>query len=291
MMKAAPEDRLESNTGGRGFSARHVVLVVGILVVGYVLWATLREQAAESPEPVVVEELVTPPEEVLPPAADIPDRPVPAPEPVAESSGETPVPEESPLPTLEESDAAVREQLAAAGVGPELDRLEQQENLIQQGTALVDGFSRGLILRKLLPVDPPSQPFSVEQQGEQMYMSPASYARYDGYAEAIATLDTNVLVNNFHRMRPLYEQAYGQLGLNPDDFDNALVRMLDRILATPEIEEPIALTRKSVMYKYADLQLEQLTPMQKQLLRMGPENIRRVKAQAQALRDGLLNPQ
>lgn len=290
-MKAAPEDRLESNAGGRGFSARHVVLIVGILVVGYVLWATLKEQAADSLEPVVVEELLVPPEEVLPAAADIPDRPVIAPEPVAESSGEVPAPKALPLPTLEESDAEVREQLTAAGVGPELDRLEQQQNLIQQGTALVDGFSRGLVLRKLLPVDPPTQPFSVEQQDEQMFMSPASYARYDGYAEAIATLDTTVLVNNFHRMRPLYEQAYGQLGLNPDDFDNALVRMLDRILATPEIEEPIALTRKSVMYKYADLQLEQLTPMQKQLLRMGPENIRRVKAQAQALRDGLLNPQ
>jgi hypothetical protein len=63
------------------------------------------------------------------------------------------------------------------------------------------------------------------------------------------------------------------------------------VLATPEIEEPIALTRKSVMYKYADPQLEQLTPMQKQLLRMGPDNIRRIKEQARALRAGLLNQQ
>jgi hypothetical protein len=45
------------------------------------------------------------------------------------------------------------------------------------------------------------------------------------------------------------------------------------------------------MYKYADPQLEELTPMQKQLLRMGPDNIRRIKEQARALREGLLNQQ
>jgi len=185
----------------------------------------------------------------------------------------------------------MREQLAAAGVGPELEQLQQQQNLIQQGTALIEGFSRGLVVRKLLPIDPPKAPFSVEQRGEKMFMDPAGYSRYDDYAGAIATLDTEVLVNNFHTLRPLYEQAYGQLGLEPDDFDNAVIRVLDRILATPEIEDPIALSRKSVMYQYADPALEQLTPLQKQLLRMGPENIRRIKEQAAALRAGLLSPQ
>ena len=68
-----------------------------------------------------------------------------------------------------------------------------------------------------------------------------------------------------------------------------MIRMLDRILATPEIEGLIALTRKSVLYRYADPQLEELVPLQKHLLRMGPENIRRIKLQARALREGLLN--
>ena len=120
-------------------------------------------------------------------------------------------------------------------------------------------------------------------------MSPSGYARYNNYAEAIATLDSAALVDNFHTMRPLFEQAYEQLGLAAEDFDNAVIRVLDRILATPEIEAPIAMTRKSVMYQYADPQLEQLTPLQKQLLRMGPDNIRRIKEQAAALRAGLLS--
>ncbi len=46
-----------------------------------------------------------------------------------------------------------------------------------------------------------------------------------------------------------------------------------------------------VIAKPADPELEQLTGMQKQLLRMGPDNIRRIKEQARALRAGLLGRQ
>lgn len=287
-MKATGDDRLESMTGQGGFPVKHVLLVIAIIAVAYVLWTTLQEQPVELGQEVVAVEEVAPEPAPLPPAADIPARPAPA--PVEQAPVQPAAPPPPPLPTLEESDELMRQQLSAAGVGPELDRLEQQQNLVQQGTALIDGFSRGLVLRKLLPLDPPAGAFSVAEEEGQAYMDPAGYSRYDDYAEAIATLDTRALVDNFHLMRPLYEQAYGQLGLNPDDFDNALIRMLDRILATPEIEQPIALTRKSVMYQYADPALEELTPMQKQLMRMGPDNIRRVKEQARALREGLLNP-
>ncbi len=283
-MRAAREDKLESNTGSGGFPLKHVLLVLAIIAVSVVLWRTIREQSAEvAPEPVPVTETVVEPAP-LPPAEDIPPRPAPV-APAADAQVD-PVPV---LPDLADSDAMVRTQLSAAGIGPELDRLEQQQNLIQQGTALIDGFSRGLVLRKLLPIDPPKEAFSALEEDGQMLMNPAGYQRYNDYAQALATLDAGVLVNNFHTMRPLYEEAYGQLGLNPDDFDNAVIRMLDRVLATPEIEEPIALTRKSVMYQYADPRLEQLTPLQKQLLRMGPENIRLIKEQARILRAGLLS--
>jgi hypothetical protein len=286
-MKAASEDKLESHDKGGGFPIKPLVLALAIVVVGYTLWQSFKQQPAEPiPEPVAVEDIVIA-ETVLPPAEDIPPRP----EPVVEPAGEMPEPAPAPpeLPPLEESDSMVREQLLAAGAGPELDKLQQQQNLIQQGTALIEGFSRGLVVRKLLPIDPPTGAFAVQEQGEEMFMSPAGYARYDNYAQAIAALDSAALVNNFHTMRPLFEQAYGQLGLPADDFDNAVIRVLDRILATPEIEDPIALTRKSVMYQYADPQLEQLTPLQKQLLRMGPDNIKRIKEQAALLRAGLLS--
>ena len=283
-MKAAPEDRLESRSGSGGVPFLKIVLVVAILAVAWVLWTTLQESEPVETPLERVEEVVVQPAE-LPPADDIPRPAAPAPVDTAEALE----PAEPPLPPLEESDSLMREQLAAAGIGPELDQMEAEENLVQLGAALVDGFSRGVVQYKLLPVKRPTQPFGVEIKGQQLYMDPAGYARYDEYAEAIATLDTQALVGSFHRMRPLYEQAYAQLGMDPEAFDNAVIRMLDHVLQTPEIDEPIELTRKSVMYQYADPQLEQLSTVQKQLLRMGPQNLRRIKEQAAALRAGLLS--
>lgn len=283
-MKAAPEDRLESRNASGGVPLLKIVLVVAILAVAWVLWTTLQESEPVEMPVETVEEVVVQPAE-LPPAEDIPRPAAPATEGAAEGLE----PAEPPLPPLEESDSLMREQLAAAGIGPELDQMEAEENLVQLGVALVDGFSRGVVQYKLLPVKRPTQPFGVEIKGQQLYMDPAGYARYDEYAEAIATLDTQALVGSFHRMRPLYEQAYAQLGMDPEAFDNAVIRMLDHVLQTPEIDEPIELTRKSVMYQYADPQLEQLSTVQKQLLRMGPQNLRRIKEQAAALRAGLLS--
>jgi hypothetical protein len=281
-MKAAPEDRLSSQPGG-GSPLKWLLLgVVVILGLAYV-WTMSDEQAAMEAieQPMEVVEVVVD-QPALPAAPDIPEPP--APEPVAEVSE----PAAPVLPSLAESDPLVREQLEAAGMGPELDKLQGSENLVETGAALIDGFSRGLVLRKLLPLSPPAEVFSVELVDDQLYMNPDGYQRYDGYAQSIETLDTAVLVSSFHLMRPLYEQAYSQLGMDPADFDNSVVRMLDRILSTPEIEAPIALERKSVMYRYLDPALEELSPVQKQLLRMGPDNIRRIKQQAAALRAGLL---
>ena len=48
------------------------------------------------------------------------------------------------------------------------------------------------------------------------------------------------------------------------------------------------MTKVEAVYKYADASLEQLPGVQKQLLRMGPENTSRIQQKARALRAALL---
>ncbi|MEZ5503576.1 MAG: DUF3014 domain-containing protein [Halioglobus sp.] len=201
----------------------------------------------------------------------------------------TPAATAPPAPlTIEEGDALLRRQVVAAGAGPSLGKLVSTQHPVEVSAALIDGLGRGIIQRKLIPASPPAEAFSVVDDGDTLYMNTASYRRYDTYADAIAGLDSAVLVNTFHTLRPLFEQSYENLGLDPGDFDNAVIRTLDLVLATPEIGEPIPLQAKSVVYLYADPALEGLPPLQKQLLRMGPDNLRRIKQQAQVLREGLL---
>ena len=220
----------------------------------------------------------------MPPAPDIPARV----EPVArEALPEAPPTE--PAATLEESDRELRASLAAAGDSSLLSGALQNDDLVQRSAGAIDGLSRGLLPYKALPIAPPKAKFSTVTADGQTYTDPASYARYDSYARAIASLDVDLLVSTFHRYRPLMEQAYASLGYSAQDMDNALIRSLDYILATPELAEPAALQRKEAVFQYADPDLEQLSPLQKQVLRMGPDNATKIKQQAAVLRARLLD--
>ena len=192
--------------------------------------------------------------------------------------------------SLEQGDARVRGFVNGPGSTLGLDKLATSPHPIATTAALIDGASRGLLLRKMLPLSPPSAAFSVSGDGDLLYMAPDSYERYNSFAKTVASLNSNDLANGFHQLRQLYEAAYDELGLDAAEFDNAVIRTLDTVLATPQIKEPIAVKRKSVVYVYVDPALESLPPLQKQLLRMGPDNILLIKQFARAMRNRLLEP-
>lgn len=293
-MQANPDDQLTRHRKTGGLPIKAIVLgLAAVAILAALFWPRQQSAPPEIAGDSVPETTAEP--AVLPPAEDIP-RPEPPAEtrpasPEATAPAE-PEPEES-LPPLDESDPLLRESLQSVGADEGLfATLQERENLVSSLGALVDGSSRGVIMRKLLPVPAPEAPFQVMQTDDGLtVIDPASYQRYNPYALAISGLNTGELAAQFHRLRPLFEAGWRQLGLDPEEFDNAVIRTLDRVLATLELEGPVALEQESVMYTYADPELEALTPLQKQLLRMGPANLRMIKAQARELRDALLGGQ
>ncbi len=295
-MRADPEEYVGHDVPRSRFPYFELLLAL-VLIAGLVVfwfWSEQKPPAQAVVEvPLTIAPVVAP---EVPATPDIPQRPEPAtavvPEPAAVTpTGEIAAPTEpqaaAPL-TVEQGDEVLREQLTAAGAKPILKKMLAAQQPLEVSAALIDGLGRGIILRKFLPSGLHSEAFGVMAEDDGYYMNPTGFLRYDNYADAIAALDIGVLVNTFHVLRPLYEQVYGYLGLDAGDFDNAVIRILDLVLATPEIGEPIALQPKAVVYIYADPALESLPAVQKQLLRMGPDNLRRIKQQAQLLREGLL---
>ena len=67
-----------------------------------------------------------------------------------------------------------------------------------------------------------------------------------------------------------------------------VVEVIDHLLVTPEIEEPLRLIQPRVLYEFADPKLQKLSGGQKILLRMGPANLRKLKAKLREIRDGLV---
>jgi hypothetical protein len=98
------------------------------------------------------------------------------------------------------------------------------------------------------------------------------------------------LATLYFRYYPLFQQAYRDLG-NPDGyFNDRLVEVIDHLLATPDVPEPIRLVRPKVMYEYADPKLQALSSGQKLLIRLDSAQRRTALAQLRALRAAVARP-
>jgi len=66
--------------------------------------------------------------------------------------------------------------------------------------------------------------------------------------------------------------------------------VLERIARAPILEERVELIRPNVMYAYADPNLESRSEFDKQLLRLGPNNLQRLQAYAAAFKAAYQSP-
>lgn len=285
-MQADNEDRYTQEPNPGRLPVVPLLLAILILIAaGY--WYLSSEDQAETPTPATAVAPVVPAQAIPTPEPE-PEPDIPETEPAAPPP---PEPNETPLPplTLDDSDLVVR-----ASLEPEFDNTPllpalQQSNLIERTAALVNLTRQGRVEPKLFPLPRPEGKFAVTAKGETLYMDPAGHARYDSYAQAISALDPQLLAAAFHQFRPLLEQAWQALGYKQESFDNNLIRALDQISQAPVLQHPPVLVKDIATYNFADESLEELSPLAKQLIRMGPENQALVQAQATAIREALLS--
>jgi hypothetical protein len=134
------------------------------------------------------------------------------------------------------------------------------------------------------PVTPAPGKMAVENPAGDMVLGPDNYTRYASFVKLLEGADTSQLVQAYLRFYPRFQQAYVQLGYPSGYFNDRLVEAIDDMLASPEIEGPIALSRPNVLYEYTDPDLEERSVGQKLLLRIGPENAAAVKAKLREIR-------
>lgn len=194
------------------------------------------------------------------------------------------------LPSLDNSDTFVRDRMLLIKHKSELQTWLNTDDLLRRSASYLDGLARGNTLSKVFPLTPPEGSFAMHKDGETIWLNAGNYERYDSTVGVLTSFNMKSMGQLFHFMRPLLETAFAEMGYRPRQMDGIILQAIDNILATPIIVEPIRLTRDSVAYKFADPELEALLPVQKQLLRTGPENTQRLQQQALALKDALLNP-
>jgi hypothetical protein len=206
--------------------------------------------------------------------AKAPEAPPPAAPPRALGAAGEPI----ELPPLDETDPTVRERVGALSSDPTIAAWLATNDLIRNVTGVIQAIAEDRGVARHLTVLRPSQPFSVQRSGGRMTIDARSYRRYDAIAAAVGSLDARASATLYSTFRPRITEAYAELGFPNTPFDATLEDALETLVSTPVPDGPIEVTPRGGTYAFADPRLEALAPAQKQLLRMGPENARVVKA-------------
>jgi len=244
-----------------------VLVAAGVGALYY--WKSTRETAAvPSPPPVATAPTPSPTEPTAPTIQHpIPEAPPPA----------------KPLPALADSDPAAQEALASLFGAESLAKAFNTDAAVRRFVATVDNLPRKTAAARLMPVKPVPGPFAVAGTGEDAAIGGQNALRYRPYIVAMEGVPAKRLVATYVQLYPLFQSAYQELGYPNGYFNDRLIEAIDDMLAAPDIAAP-KLAQPKVLYEFADPALENLSAGQKIVVRMGPENGKRVKDKLRAIR-------
>lgn len=203
-----------------------------------------------------------------------------------------------PLPDLSE------QSLRAADVQPALVDLIgagavatflQTDGFARRVVATIDSLGRDSAPVAAWPVQPTRGRFTVDERSDGPVIAADNAARYTPFVQLVTSVDAGRVAHLYRRMYPLLQQAYRELGLGDRYLNDRVVEVIDLLLATPQpaqaprlqltdVKGPVPSTHPWVRYQFADPELEHLAAGQKILLRVGPENERKLKAKLAELR-------
>jgi hypothetical protein len=267
--------------------APHFVIVgiVLIVILAVVFWPSDdKPEVVEAPEPEVVEPQAPPaiePEvfetQPVAPTVELEEKEVV--EPLPE------VVEEKPEP-LDVSDPAIKSSLLENSTADEssVNRMLVNEGLLQRFVVSVTNLANDEMAPNHQLLTPPEQNFRVYSQAGKQWIDAASYKRYTPYVNMLESFDNEGLLNVYAMYKDDIQAKYAEIGDPDKDFNTVLLDAIDQLLDTPEVPVPVEVYTDSVAYKYADERLENLNEPQKQLLRTGPDNMRRIKAKLRELK-------
>jgi hypothetical protein len=247
-----------------------VILLVAVVVVVYYFF--IRDKAKEA---LPVQEVVE--EQFVPVQSD---------ESVVDAETATPLEVE-----LDQSDEVLRG--LAGGLSPHqsLESWLKSQDLIRRFVAAVDNIANGLSPRSQIDFFAPKGEFRVIRRNNQYYVDSRGYSRYNLVADVFVSLDVNKTIELYRRAKPLFQEAYAELGYPDQDFDDTLAEAIVELLKVPVVQGDMLLERKVISYAIADPGLENLSEAQKYLLRMGPENIRKIQSMLRELGTALKIPE
>lgn len=266
---------------------RNLVLVVIILVIAFVAYY-LGQRGGKPELPAPLEQPVAESATDNSATQDTDRVKYPVNNNLSADTGVTNTPAVTPLPGLDQSDDSVREALAGIYDPLQLDRLFNFKSAIRHFVVTVDNMTASKLPQKFKFTRLPVDSFLVAKDADGgLYIDPANYQRYTPYVRFIEGIDIHGLTELYFRYYPLFQQAYEDLGYPDRYFNDRLVAVIDHLLATPDVRDPVKLKQPVVYYTFADPELEALSAGQKLMIRIGYDNAAGIKEWLRRLRSEL----
>jgi hypothetical protein len=207
----------------------------------------------------------------------------PAPSTTAAPQTEKPLADDAEyitLPPLDDSDALVRQRVGVLSSHPLVSAWLAGTGLIRNFVVVIDNISHGVTPSGHLRVLRPAGPFRVVMRGTDTVIDPRNYDRYSRIVGAATSIDPRAAARTYGTFKPLLQTAYDDLG-NQEPIDRALERAIVALLKVPAVDGDVRvrLAGEGIGYEFEDPKLEALTGAQKQLLRMGANNVRTIQQQ------------
>jgi len=263
-----------------------IVLFGGALVVGTFYLAKHWPRHA----PIAPTQVTKPPAESAPPTTvDAGPRKPTVAHPVPANAGA------HELPPLDQSDAylgrVLRELVGRKAVASFLNL----DGFARRFVATVNNLASDSASTERWPVRETSGRFQTDARDGHLVISPRNAARHAPFVSFVEAIDARKAVAAYVAMYPLLQRAYEELGEPTPYFNDRVVAVMDDLLATPDIAEPVRVKHIDAdgaapsptaarLYVYDDPSLEHRTAGQKILMRVGQDNARRLKAKLVEIR-------
>lgn len=289
-MQVNQEDRIAQRKKATANTNTLTIVAVAItaLIAGGAYYYLSSSEPAPLPEQLPIQVVDITPDEPIETIADIPEPEIVQPiEPEVAVVEIEQLPYVEPVPTLGESDSYVNNKAVVLADGMKIEPLLVEKDLVRHFVVFIDNIAQGELARKVSPLKAPNRIFTVSEITNKTYLNPDSYHRYDIYADFVANLDDQQLASTYKELTPLMAEAFEELGYSDISFNERMIEAIDIMLGAPIIEQPIELDGVSVNYQFVDTELEALPNAQKLMVRMGPENSKKIKMALRKLKKQL----
>jgi len=188
---------------------------------------------------------------------------------------------------LSGTDPRIRELLRGLSSDAEFLRWLSAEDLARRFVSATNAVAEGQSPRTQLSFLAPGGGFRIHRRGARTVIAPESHARFDGIARAFASVNPQGVQRVYQELKPLLEAAHAEIAPPGRTLDQVLAQAIGRLTRVVVPTGPVEVIPKGALYVYADLRLEALSGAEKHLLRMGPENMRKVQTKLSEIASAL----